>query len=98
MNHGYNWWISPDFNAVRVATYAGGPWRNMTYVEYADPEWPGGNNSYEERLLFDMDDDPFQTRNEYANETYGQELDHLRRVLNALKNCAGETCRDLDGR
>jgi arylsulfatase A-like enzyme len=98
MNHGHYWWISPDFAALRTATHAGESWKNMIYVEFHDPAWPDEGRTYEEYLLFDMDEDPFQTRNLYGNEARHEELDRLKQVLDVLRDCAGQACRDLDGR
>jgi arylsulfatase A-like enzyme len=71
----------PDYRAVRT----GDDRHNLLYVEYATGE----------REFYDLGDDPHQLNN-FAREVPPAALTPLAHRLDALRHCAGETCRSAE--
>ena len=68
---------SPPYRGIRTVNTSTAPKRK--YVEYRDLQ----------RELYDLDQDPHERTNRYAPSPV---VDSLAERLQALKNCAGETC------
>jgi hypothetical protein len=89
------WWKIPDYTGIRTTPESSDFWGNQVYIEYANLDKQPVVVDFVEH--YDMRSDPRQTLNKRLVPAYAQSRQRLKGLLDLLRTCAGQVCRQVDG-